>query len=307
MSRILVVGDAMLDHYWDGAVERISPEAPVPVLRVTGRRLVPGGAANVALNLAALGQQVTLLAPVGRDEAADQLEALLSECGVYLERVADARYATTMKIRFVSRRQQLLRADVEQAPPPELCTLLAQRFEALLPGHDMLILSDYAKGALNECGPFVRMGRARGLPVLVDPKGPDWRRYAGATLLKPNLNEFRRCGGEFADHDGFCRKAGQLRRRLQVEHLLVTRGEEGMSLFSSPDRACHQAARVREVYDVSGAGDTVLATLAYRMVQGQAVEEAMRWAAAAASVVVGKFGTAALTRDELEEAMRVID
>jgi rfaE bifunctional protein kinase chain/domain len=301
-SRILVVGDVMLDHYWDGAVDRISPEAPVPVLRVTGERFAAGGAANVAVNLAALGAEVTLLAPLGCDDAAAELARLVTQQGVAMECVADDGYRTTRKVRFVSRRQQLLRADIEQEPPPSLITLLMQRFEAVLPQYDMLLLSDYAKGALQECRPFVRLARERGMPVLVDPKGANWQRYAGATVLKPNLIELQRCCGAFSGEQAMCNKAIQLRKRLQVDHLLVTRGDEGMSLFSS-ERVRHLPARVREVYDVSGAGDTVLATLAFKMVQGSNVEEAMSWAAAAAGVVVGKFGTSTLSRLELEEAM----
>lgn len=292
----------MLDHYWDGAVERISPEAPVPVLRVTGERFAAGGAANVAVNLAALGAEVTLLAPTGCDDAAAQLAELVGAHGVAWDAVAGDGYRTTRKMRFVSRRQQLLRADVEEALPPPLVTALMRRFDALLPQHDMLLLSDYAKGALQECRPFVRLARERGVPVLVDPKGENWQRYAGATVLKPNLAELRRCCGAFEGEEGLCTKAGALRRRLHVDHLLVTRGDEGMSLFSC-ERVRHLPARVREVYDVSGAGDTVLATLAFKMGEGSSVEEAMGWAAAAAGVVVGKFGTSSLSRSELEEAM----
>ncbi|RZI84484.1 MAG: D-glycero-beta-D-manno-heptose-7-phosphate kinase [Rubrivivax sp.] len=298
-ARILVVGDAMLDHYWDGAVDRISPEAPVPILSVSSRRSVPGGAANVAANLAALGAHVTLLALVGRDEAADHLEAMLEAQGVYLERVADAGYSTTQKIRCVSRRQQLLRADFEVAPPPSMLTLLARRYAALLPGHDLVVLSDYDKGALRECQPFVRVARDMGKPVLVDPKGRDYSRYAGATLIKPNLNEFKICAGEFTDEAQFCRRASLLRKKLQTDFLLVTRGEQGMSLFNA-DKVHHQPAQVRDVYDVSGAGDTVLATMAYMMATGESAVEAMKWASTAAGIVVGKFGTSLVTLEELQ-------
>jgi rfaE bifunctional protein kinase chain/domain len=302
LPRVLIVGDAMLDHYWDGTVDRISPEAPVPILKIGSKRTVPGGAANVALNLAALGAQVTLLALVGRDDAAQELESQLLARDVYLERIVDANYTTTQKIRCVSRRQQLLRADIEMAPPPQMVTALMQRFDALLPGHELLVLSDYAKGALRECQPLVQSAIKRGIPVLVDPKGADCSRYSGATLLKPNLNEFRRWSGDFedSDQDSFCRLAAALRQKLQIEHLLVTRGEAGMSLFSA-GKVCHQPATVREVYDVSGAGDTVLATLAYMMLRGSPVDEAMRWASAAAGIVVGKFGTSTVSRQELEE------
>ncbi len=297
--RILVVGDSMLDHYWDGSVDRISPEAPVPILSVADRRSVPGGAANVAVNLAALGAQVTLLSLVGRDEAADHLESMLEAQGVYLERVADQNYSTTQKIRCVSRRQQLLRADFEMAPPPSMLTLLAHRYSALLPGHDLVVLSDYNKGALQECQPLVKGARDLGKQVLVDPKGRDYFRYAGATLIKPNLHEFKACSGEFSDEAQFCRRAQVLRKKLRIDHLLVTRGEQGMSLFNE-NSVHHQPARVRDVYDVSGAGDTVLATMAYLMAQGEPVVQAMKWASAAAGIVVGKFGTSSVTMKELQ-------
>ncbi|MBI5334695.1 MAG: D-glycero-beta-D-manno-heptose-7-phosphate kinase [Burkholderiales bacterium] len=306
--RVLVVGDAMLDHYWSGAVERISPEAPVPVLKIEGQRSVPGGAANVALNLAALGSQVTLLTLVGRDEAALQLESMLEAQGVFMERVADAAYSTTQKIRCVARRQQLLRADIETRPAAGMLETLARRYAALLRGHDLVVLSDYAKGALAQCQPLVRAAREHGIPVLVDPKGKAWERYCGATLVKPNLAEFRGCAGDFDDPAQFRRLGQALRRRLQLDYLLVTRGEDGMCLFGSAAAegaraVIEQPAQVREVYDVSGAGDTVLATLAHFMAQGRPVDEAMRWANTAAGIVVGKFGTAAVTLDELQAAM----
>ncbi len=301
--RILVVGDAMLDHYWDGVVDRISPEAPVPVLTITDRRTTAGGAANVALNLAALGSEVTLVSLVGRDEAADQLERVVEKHGVYLERVADANYKTTEKIRYVSRRQQLLRADLEMPPPPSMLTLLQQRFDRLLPGHDLVVLSDYAKGALAECQPMIRLAREQGRPVLVDPKGKDYTRYTGATLLKPNLSEFRAFAGDFDDEARFCRMASSMRKRLQLDYLLVTRGEAGLSLFKA-DGAEHRVAQVQEVYDVSGAGDTVLATVAHMMAEGEPLSEAIGWANTAAGIVVGKFGTSAVTRQELEARHR---
>lgn len=299
--RILVVGDAMLDHYWDGTVERISPEAPVPILKITDQRVTAGGAANVALNLAALGSEVTLLSLVGRDEAADQLEHVLQQRGVYLERVADATYKTTQKIRYVSRRQQLLRADMEMRPPPSMLTTLQQRFSTLLPGHDLLVLSDYAKGALSECQPMLRAAREHNKAALVDPKGRDYTRYTGATLLKPNLAEFRACAGDFEDESRFRRLAIHLRKKLQLDYLLVTQGEAGMSLFKEGGIE-HQPARVREVYDVSGAGDTVLATVAHMMALGEPVSEAIRWANTAAGIVVAKFGTATVSLDELQAA-----
>jgi len=299
---ILVVGDAMLDRYWDGSVDRISPEAPVPVLRVTQRYDRAGGAANVALNLAALGSPVTLLTLAGRDEAGDALQAILAESHVRLERVAAPGYQTIQKIRCVARRHQMLRADFEGAPVPGMLDMLAARFQSLLPDHGVVVLSDYAKGALDRCEGLIEAARGASRPVLVDPKGLDWARYAGATLVKPNLGEFRAVAGPWADPAAFQRQAVALRKRLGWTYLLVTQGEAGMTMFNGRGMV-HEPARVREVYDVSGAGDTVLATLAWRMAQGDDGFEAMRWANRAAGIVVGKFGTSTVGREELLAAM----
>ena len=300
--RVLLVGDVMLDVYWDGAANRISPEAPVPVLSVSGKRHRPGGAANVAVNLAALGSPVTMLAPLGHDEAGERVKAMVQAEGVTFEEVTQEGYVTTQKIRCMCRGQQLLRADFEQPVPPPMLTALARRFAALLPEHDIVVLSDYAKGALNECQEFIRLAREVGKPVLVDPKGKSYERYAGATLLKPNLSEFTSCVGDIQDEAHFCRLGSALRRRLRLEHLLVTRGEEGMSLFNAHG-VYHQPAEVREVYDVCGAGDTVLATITHMMALGEPVTEAMRWANAAAGIVVGRSGTAQVSFQEVAEKL----
>lgn len=299
---ILVVGDAMLDRYWDGSVDRISPEAPVPVLRVTQRYDRAGGAANVALNLAALGAPVTLLTLAGRDEAGDALQAILHQAGVRLERVAAPGYQTIQKIRCVARRHQMLRADFEGAPVPGMLEMLASHYQSLLPDHGLVVLSDYAKGALDRCEGLIDAARAAARPVLVDPKGLDWARYAGATLVKPNLGEFKAVAGPWADEAAFQRQAVALRKRLGWTYLLVTQGEAGMTMFNGRGMV-HEPARVREVFDVSGAGDTVLATLAWRMAEGDDGFEAMRWANRAAGIVVGKFGTSTVGRDELLAAM----
>ena len=296
----------MLDRYWDGVVDRISPEAPVPVLRVTRRHDRAGGAANVAMNLAALGSRVTLIALVGADSAADGLARLLAEGGVAFVPVTDPDYATTEKIRCVSRRHQMLRADVEMTPPASMRDTLAARFGEALAGHDLVVLSDYAKGALNDCASLIEAARAAGKPVLVDPKGRDWARYAGATLLKPNLGELETVLGDFADEAQRDRFAGALRRRLALQHLVVTQGEAGMTLFDDAG-VTHAPAVVREVYDVSGAGDTVMAALAWRLGEGDGAAQAMRWANVAASLAVQKFGTAIVTRSELVAAMESVD
>ena len=300
--RVLLVGDVMLDVYWDGGTHRISPEAPVPVLSVTGKRFRPGGAANVAVNLAALGSPVTLLAPLGQDDAGTRVKAMVQAEGVSVEALTQDGYVTTQKIRCVSRGQQLLRADFEQPVPPPLLTALALRFSQLLAEHDIVVLSDYAKGVLAECQEFVRLAREAGKPVLVDPKGRQYERYAGATLLKPNLAEFTSCVGDIEDEAHFCRQGNALRRRLRLEHLLVTRGELGMSLFNAHG-VFHLPADVREVYDVCGAGDTVLATLTHMLALGEPVTEAMRWANAAAGIVVGRSGTAQVTFQEVAEKL----
>ncbi|MFZ5550816.1 MAG: D-glycero-beta-D-manno-heptose-7-phosphate kinase [Pseudomonadota bacterium] len=299
---ILVVGDAMLDRYWDGSVDRISPEAPVPVLRVTRRYDRAGGAANVALNLAALGAPVTLLALAGQDEAGDALERILREAGVRLERVTHEAYPTIQKIRCVARQHQMLRADFESEPLPGMLDALAGRYAALLGEHRLVVLSDYAKGALAHCEGLIDAARAAGKPLLVDPKGLDWARYAGATLVKPNLKEFQAVAGPWGDDAAFHRQAVALRKRLGWTYLLVTQGEAGMTMFNGRGMV-HEPARVREVFDVSGAGDTVLATLAWRMAQGDDAFEAMRWANRAAGIVVGRFGTSTIGRDELFAAM----
>ncbi len=292
----------MLDRYWDGVVDRISPEAPVPVLRVTRRFERPGGAANVAANLAGLGAAVSLIALVGDDADGARLGDLMDEAGVGFDRVVDPDWATIAKIRCVARRHQMLRADFETPPPPAMRARLAERFGRALPVHDLVVLSDYAKGALDDCASLVRAARAAGKPVLVDPKGRDASRYAGATLVKPNLAALDAMLGPRAnDGDGDDereRLVGALRERFGWRHVLLTQGEGGMTLFDDAG-VTHERARVREVHDVTGAGDTVLATLAWRLAEGDDVRRAMRWANVAAGLAVQTFGTAVLAREDL--------
>jgi rfaE bifunctional protein kinase chain/domain len=301
-ARILVVGDAMLDRYWDGVVERISPEAPVPVLRVTRRFERPGGAANVAANLAALGAAASLIALAGDDADGARLGALMDDAGVAFDRVVDPAWPTIAKIRCVSRHHQMLRADFETPPPPAMRARLAERFARALPVHDVVVLSDYAKGALDDCGPLIEAARAAGKRVLVDPKARDWSRYAGATLVKPNLAALDAQVGAVSDEAERRRRIDDLRARFGWRHLLLTRGEAGMTLFDDAG-VTHEPARVRDVHDVTGAGDSVLATLAWRLAEGDAAVQAMRWASIAAGLAVQVFGTAVLTRDALVEAV----
>lgn len=300
-ARILVVGDVMLDRYWFGDVERISPEAPVPVVRVRRTEERPGGAANVARNVAALGAQATLLSVTGDDNAATRLSALLDEDGVHTRFLRDAAIDTTVKMRVIGRQQQLLRVDFESPPSQDSLALKLAEFEAELPRHGLVLLSDYDKGALAHVGPMIARSRAAGLPVLVDPKGDDWEKYRGATLITPNRSELREVVGRWKDEEDLAARALALRTRLALDALLVTRSEEGMTLFDS-EGAHTIPALAREVYDVTGAGDTVIAALGAMLAAGASTREAMEVANRAARVVVGRLGTAVATPEDLSDA-----
>jgi D-glycero-beta-D-manno-heptose-7-phosphate kinase len=297
---VLVVGDCMLDVYLEGAVHRISPEAPVPVLQLQRQQQRAGGAANVALNLARLHCPCTLSGLAGTDTAGACLVQLLDEPGITQRLVRSPGMHTTQKIRLVSQRQQLLRMDVEAAPPPEAVAELTMLALELGPRHRWVLLSDYGKGALNDMQTLLSCSRQQGIRVLVDPKRHDWAAYAGAWLLKPNAAELRDAVGGWSDEVTLCARLAELQQRLDIEHVLLTRGEDGMSLYSRGGRCLHVPTAAREVYDVSGAGDTVLAALTSSLVRGQPLEEAVRTANRAAGLVVGKFGTASVTLEELE-------
>ena len=299
---ILVVGDSMLDRYWEGSVDRISPEAPVPVLLMGREWERAGGAANVALNIASLGGRATLATLLGDDEAGRRLSGLVQDSGIALHAAHCAGQRTTQKIRVVCRRQQLLRVDIEDRPSDDGVQALQMRVRDLLPQHRWVLLSDYAKGCLPDCASLLRQAHARNCRVLVDPKGDDFERYRGAWLIKPNEAEARRAAGAFDGEAQFEVRMGALRQRLEVQHLLVTRGELGMALFSQDRAPVHLRAERREVYDVSGAGDTVLAALAWRLAAGDVLDDAMQVANVAAGVVVGKFGTATVSAAELQRA-----
>jgi rfaE bifunctional protein kinase chain/domain len=302
-AKILVVGDVMLDRYWFGDVNRISPEAPVPVLKVERVEERPGGAANVARNIAALGAHATLLSVVGNDEAGACLEKLLKEhCNVVALLHRDNTFSTIIKLRAIARHQQLLRIDFETSPGHEVLHTALEDFRAQLPLADAVILSDYGKGGLTHIAEMIRLTRTAGKPVLVDPKGDDYARYRGATLLTPNRSEFREVAGSWKSEAEFSTKAEKLRTELQLEALLVTRSEDGMSLFRA-NEVQHEPTHTREVFDVSGAGDTVIATLAVMLASGAALPDAMRIANRAAGIVVGKLGTAVVSRDEILQDM----
>ena len=305
-ARVLVVGDVMLDRYWQGPTGRISPEAPVPVLRVEDETRRPGGAANVAMNLGALGVDVTLVGLVGDDEHARLLEAQLRDGGVTpaLQRVTT--HPTICKLRVLSQRQQLIRLDFERPFTPAETVGLRERFADALTRVDAVIVSDYAKGTLGEVEDLIALARDRGVPVLVDPKGTDWRRYRGATLLTPNLPEFRQVAGEVIAEDTDIETAARhLAASLDLDALLVTRGDQGMTLVPAQGEARHLPAHAREVYDVTGAGDTVIALLGAVLAAGLDMGEATSLANLAASLVVAKVGTASVTIGELEAAAGV--
>ena len=300
-ARILVVGDVMLDRYWFGDASRISPEAPVPVVKVERTEERPGGAANVARNCADLGARVALLSVVGADEAGRNLEALIAASGVDASFYRDDTVNTTVKLRVIARQQQLLRIDFENAPDHEVLQAKLDEFRTRINDCDVVILSDYGKGGLTHMTEMIRLARAAGKPVLADPKGDDYTRYAGATLLTPNRSELRQVVGRWNNDAELMAKADALRVTLGLEALLVTRSEDGMSLFTAQGSE-HEAALAREVFDVSGAGDTVIATLAVMIASGEKLPNAMRLANRAAGIVVGKLGTATCTIDELRGA-----
>jgi len=297
-ARVLVVGDVMLDRYWFGHVDRISPEAPVPVVRVDRSEERPGGAANVARNVAALGAKATLLSVVGRDEAAKQLESLLKKGGVRLRLLRDPSVATTVKLRVIGRAQQLLRVDFEAPPTGEVLATLMNEYQGLLEQHDVVILSDYGKGGLTHIQNMITAARALKKIILVDPKGEDYSRYRGASILTPNMSEFRQVAGKPKDEKDLTARAQKLRKALRLEALLVTRSEEGMTLYRGSER-WHVPAQAREVYDVSGAGDTVIATLGVALATGMDWEAGVALANQAAGLVVAKFGTAVVSAEEL--------
>ncbi len=300
--RLLIVGDVMLDRYWFGDVSRISPEAPVPVVKIERCEERPGGAANVARNAAALGARVALLSLVGKDEAGERLAQLAREGGIDASLHVDEAVSTTVKLRVIGRQQQLLRIDFENRPSHEVLRAKLDEFARRLPGCDAVVFSDYGKGGLTHIGEMIRLARDAGKTVLVDPKGDDYSAYAGATLITPNRSEMREVVGRWKDEADLERRAAELRSQLDLEALLVTRSEEGMSLFLA-DRTIHEKAVAREVFDVSGAGDTVIATLAVMLAHGAGWVQAIHVANVAAGIVVGKLGTAVVTRDELAAAL----
>jgi rfaE bifunctional protein kinase chain/domain len=297
-TRVMVVGDVMLDRYWYGPVDRISPEAPVPVVHVQREEDRLGGCANVAFNLASLGAQSTLLSVVGTDAAGDRLRELVTQSGIAAELRQDPGLSTTMKLRIIGRNQQLLRADFENHPDHEVLSSLSQRYLELLPLHQAVLFSDYGKGGLAHVADMIAKAHALKMPVLIDPKGSDYSKYQGATVITPNRAELREVVGPWRNEAQLETMAQELRKKLKLHSLLLTRSEEGMSLYDD-EGVTHVAAQAREVFDVTGAGDTVIATLAALLGAGMSLRDALPWANKAGGIVVGKFGTAAVSWQEL--------
>lgn len=300
--RVLVVGDVMLDRYWFGGVERISPEAPVPVVAVNNIDDQLGGAANVARNLVDLGSRVKLLSVVGRDEAGQRIQALLEQAGIDSGVQVDPSATTTIKLRVIAQHQQLIRLDFEQPPDHEVLLEVLDDYRRALESTDVVILSDYGKGGLLHLDQMIQMARDLNIPILVDPKGRDFSRYRGASLITPNRKEFIEAWGDWQDEQQLSELAQELIESLGVESVLLTRSEEGMTLFRSGVSPSHQPAQAQEVYDVSGAGDTVIATVAVALGAGLGDDQALQLATAAAGIVVGKLGVATATLAELQQA-----
>ncbi len=297
-ARVLVVGDVMLDRYWYGAVDRISPEAPVPVVRITREEERNGGAANVAYNLVTLGAQASLLTVVGDDEASRKLEALVADTGIQTYFGRDAQLKTTVKLRVIGRQQQLLRLDFENTPKSEILASQTATFTELLPSHHAVLFSDYGKGGLAHVSDMIARARAAKKPILIDPKGTDYSRYHSADVITPNRAELQQVIGAWHDETDLQTKVENLRQSLDLKAVLLIRSEEGMTLFDAQGQL-HVSAQAREVFDVTGAGDTVIATMAALVAAGISLRDALPLANRAGGLVVGKFGTATVSYEEL--------
>ncbi|APD94822.1 bifunctional heptose 7-phosphate kinase/heptose 1-phosphate adenyltransferase [Alteromonas mediterranea] len=302
-AKVLIVGDLMLDRYWSGGAGRISPEAPVPVVNVSGSEDRAGGAANVAVNAATLGANVTLLGMCGDDENAKILKERLETHDIYCQFFTVDGFDTITKLRVMSRNQQLLRLDFEKSFAQTDKSELEHAYELALDDADVVILSDYAKGCLSNPEVLIEKARSKNKRVVVDPKGSDFGKYAGATLVTPNLDELRGIVGEIESEQVLVEKALSLKETLDLSALLVTRSEDGMTLFDGDNTEFHLPAKAKEVYDVTGAGDTVVSTLAVAIACNLPLQAACVLANLAASVVVGKLGTSAVTNTELALAL----
>ena len=304
-ARLLVIGDVMLDRYWHGEASRVSPEAPVPVVKVGNREDRPGGAGNVALNMAALGSAVRLVGIVGNDETGLELLSRLNAAGVYCDFLQSADKPTITKLRVIGQHQQLIRLDFEQEFEAADIIGLQGKVKSLIGDSQVMVLSDYGKGALQETANLIELGRSKDIPIIVDPKGTNFEKYRGATLLTPNLSEFEAVVGYSNNEEEFVNKGLRLVKDLNLEAILITRGEHGMTLIRPDSPELHLPARAQEVFDVTGAGDTVISVLAAAMAAGNGLADSTALANLAAGLVVGKLGTAAISGPELRRAVLV--
>lgn len=302
-AKVLVLGDVMLDRYWFGATNRISPEAPVPVVRVQGNEERAGGAANVAMNIASLNVPVELLGLTGKDEAGSALSRLLQQHKIQCNFVQLETHPTITKLRILSRHQQLLRLDFEEDFHQVTSEQLLEKLKSAVKNYGVLVLSDYGKGTLNQVQAMIQVARAANIPVLIDPKGTDFERYRGATLLTPNMSEFEAVVGHCNSEEDIVEKGLNLISTLELTALLVTRSEKGMTLLRPGQAPFHLPTEAREVFDVTGAGDTVISVLATALADGRSFEEACYLANVAAGIVVGKLGTSTVSTVELENAI----
>ena len=302
-TRILVVGDVMLDQYWMGDVSRISPEAPVPVIAVNQTENRLGGAGNVARNITSLGAKCTLLSIIGDDEAGNNLSNIATQAGISLALETEPGLPTTIKLRVLSRNQQLIRADFENCPSDDTTAKLVEQFEALLPDHDLVVFSDYGKGGLKYIETLIDKARTQNKPGLVDPKGASFKRYRGASMITPNLAEFEAVAGVVSDQEELHQKANEMISELELDHLLVTLSDKGMVLFDKQNSPLQVQAKSKEVYDVSGAGDTVIALMAMSMAARLPNQLALELANSAAGLVISKLGTSTVSTEELNQSM----
>ena len=296
-AKILVVGDVMLDRYWFGEVERISPEAPVPIAKINKIEDRPGGAANVARNIASLGGNVTLLSVVGTDEPALVLAQLLAQEQVATIFKKDSTISTIVKLRVLAKNQQLIRIDFEEKPSHEILAEVLDTYSAIIDQYEVIILSDYGKGGLSHTMRMIELAKTHGKKILVDPKGSDYNKYKHATILTPNRSELREAVGSWSSEDDLAQRAENLRQQLNLDYLLLTRSEDGMTLFA--DKVYNYPTFAQEVYDVSGAGDTVIGTLGLMVANHFSISDAVNIANFAAGIVVAKLGTATVTKQEL--------
>lgn len=297
-SKVLVVGDVMIDRYWMGMANRLSPEAPVPVVNVSEKNDRLGGAANVAANVASIGGQAGLLAIIGDDENGRHLEDALAKQNIKSYLVRSGESPTIVKIRVVAQQQQMLRCDFEAPPSITDIESILSEFSRIIKDYDVVIFSDYGKGVLSEVSQMIEICNRSGIPCLVDPKGNDYSKYRRSTAITPNKSELRQIVGSWSSEEELIKKASSLRDELKLDYLVLTRSEEGVSLFSS-EGIQNIKATAKEVFDVSGAGDTVIAVMATLFANGCSFEKATYWANKAAGIVVGKFGTAVIDADEL--------